>query len=362
MAESKLPVVVIGVGGFGAAMLDALAQLECVEVVGVADRDASAAELAAKQHGATAYVDNRQLLSETQPKAAYLAVPPAAASELVASCAERGVHVWKELPLARNLDEGVAMVRRMDQAGLKLAVGTQRRFAAGYRQAYQCRRSGELGELFLARAHYLFNWGAPLGWRGDKASAGGGALLEVGYHLVDLLVWLLGMPEIVYGLNASGYRTDPNGRQDQPAPPHDTDDTAVAVLRYANNLMASLVTTRRSGPLEEELNLHGRRGSLMANVEKCVLRDSDGNVLDSHASPTPPRDIFARQAEAFAQAVLTESHWYECSGWENLLNLAVIEAIYLSNRTGQPEDPLSLLKARDLAFSQCLEYQPPDLK
>ncbi len=357
MSEAHLPLAVIGVGGFASQTLEAITQLSCVHIVGVSDRDPAAAERAGRQFDLPYYVDNRSLLAETHPKAVYLAVPPMAAPELIAACAERGIHVWKESPLARSLDEGLAIVRRMDEAGLKLTIGTQRRFAAGYRCAQQLLAAGQLGEIFLARAHYLFNWGPELGWRADKAG-GGGALLEVGYHPIDLLVWLLGLPEDVYGLSACGSRADEPGPDGQQLPPYDTDDTAVAVMRYSDNCMATVVTTRRSGPLIEELSLHGRGGSLVASAETCVLHDPDGQLLDRTDSHASPREVFRRQAESFAHAVLTESKTYECSGRENMLNLALIEAIYLSDRTGQPESPLRLLQTRELTADYCLKYRP----
>jgi predicted dehydrogenase len=325
-------------------------------VVGVSDRNPTAAEQAGRSAGVPAYSDNRSLLAETRPKAVYLAVPPMAGPELIAACAERGIAVWKEPPLARNLDEGIALVRRMQKAGLKLAVGTQRRFATGYRKAWELR--DRVGPVFLARAHYLFNRGPELGWRSDKASAGGGALLELGYHSLDLMIWLLGMPDEVYGLSARAGRSRTEQTDGPTERVYDTDDTAAALLRFSGGAMASVVTTRSSGPVSEELSLHGRSGSLTANSEMCMLRDPDGNARDGVRSEDGPVAVLRRQAEAFAAAVTSDSPTYECSGLENLLTLAVVEAIYLSDSTSQPENPSRLLASRGFSIEDCLRYQP----
>ena len=356
MNHERIAVAVVGVGGFGAQTLSALMQSDAVTVVGVSDNDAAVAERVGKEAGVAFYGDSRSLLAETRPAAVYLAVPPSEAPELILACADRGIHVWKELPLARNLDEGVAMVRRMDEAGLKLVVGTQQRFAVGYRQAWELR--GRLGEIFLARSNYMFNWGGELGWRGDRASAGGGALLEIGYHAIDLLVWMLSLPEEVYGISGGGHRPTLGEGVDTSQALYDTDDTAVVIMRYASGAMGSVVTTRSSGPVIEELYLHGRNGSLRADGQTCVLRDPDGNVLD-HATDEPAAvGVFRRQAGAFARAVACGAERFECSGWENLLNMAVIEAMYLSDRTAQPENPLSLLQTHGLTVEQCLKHRP----
>lgn len=351
-----VPVAVIGVGGFGRWTLQALQQSPRVEVVGVSDRDPGVAEQAGRAAGVASYIDNRSLLAETRPRAVYLAVPPMAAPDLIDLAAERGVHVWKEPPLARNLAEAVAMVRRMEGAGLKLAVGTQRRFGAGYGRAWQLRE--RLGRVFLARAHYLFNWGPRLGWRGDRASSGGGALLELAYHPIDLLVWLLGLPEEVYGLSVGDQRPEAVRHGTEPQPIYDTEDTAAAILRYRGGCVASVVTTRRSGPVSEELSLHGRGGSLTANLETCLLRDPDGSALDQASDEGAPQEVFVRQAEAFAEAVLADAGTYACSGRENLLTQAVIEAIYLSDRTCHPESPARLLGTHGLKAEECLIHRP----
>lgn len=356
MNESTLPVAVIGLGAFGRRTLEALVGGDAVHVVGVADHNAQRVEELGREFDVPAFTDNRQLLLTTRPRAVFLATPPMHVPELLEACLELGIHVWKEAPLGRNLAEAAAFVRQFQQRKLHLAVGTQRRFADAYLRAHQQRE--RIGEVFLARAHYLFNWGENLRWRADKQSAGGGALLELGYHPIDLLIWLLGLPEQVYGVTA---REAPAGARETPRPPHDTDDTASAILRYPNDAMASVVTSRISGPVSEELVLHGSSGSIKASAEDFVLRNSDGDVLDHLRDASPPRDVFRRQSHAFVEAVLagTPEKRCACSAVENVLTHAVIDAVYLSHRTCQPERPIDQLRMHGFEPEDCYENAPP---
>jgi predicted dehydrogenase len=354
----KLRVGIIGLGGSGQTVLRALRGGEWVEIVGLADREASVADRFAAETKVPAFGDGRSLLARCSPQAVFLAVPQGEAPGLVGACVERGVHVWKDLPLARNLDEAVAMTEAAERAALRLAVGTQRRFMPGYRSAWE--RRNELGGVFLARAHYMFNWGRDLSWHADQAAAGGGALLELGYHMVDLIVWALGLPEEVYGLTGLGHRPGLPEEAGKSLPAYDTDDTACAVFHYTGGRMACLATSRYSDPVSEELALHGRAGSVTAGAETCILRNADGVVIEQISQTCTPLDAIRRELEAFVQAVTTGGERYACSARENLLTQATVDAIYLAARTGQPESPARLLHTHRLKAADCLKYCPVD--
>ncbi len=356
MNDKPLTAGVIGLGVPGKLVAKGLIECDIVRLAGVADKDASVAHSVGSECHVSAYDDNRSLIVEQRPDVIFLSVPPMDRVDLVNLCASRGIHVWTDPPLGRNLAEAAAMIKQMDQAGLKLAVGLHRRFCPGYLQAR--RMLDKFGQVFLARAHYLFNWGGDLGWRGDKSSAGGGALLELGCHVIDMAVSMFGLPEDVYGVVAGGNRPDQTGQQ-EPQRVYDTDDTATAIMRCPGGCTASVVTSRSSGPVSESLTIHGRKGSISADPNTCLLRDPDGNILDRTEETMPLAEVYGQMVHAFASAIINNSKTYECSGWECMLPLAVIEAVYLSDRTSQPENPARLLKNLELEPQDCLCCTPP---
>ncbi len=358
METRELKVAMIGLGSFGMHMAEALADLDGMTLAGVADRNPQRTADAAARFDTQAFDDNRQLLMATRPDVLFLATPPMAAPDLLKACLDLGIHVWKETPLGRNLEEAAAFTRRFDQAGLKLAVGTQRRVLPAYRRCHEL--LPQIGKVFLARGHYLFDWGGELSWRADRKSAGGGAMLELGYHLVDLLTWTLGLPEQVFAATVINdpFEASPENSRRQPQPQHDTDDSATAVLRYKSDAMANLTASRVTGPASEQFCLHGRYGSITADAERCILRNADGSVLDHLVETVEPIEPFRRQAAQFLAAVRNDESRYPCPARENLLTHAVIDAIYLSAHTGQPESPLDSLHTHGLEPAACLAHTP----
>jgi len=350
MAQEKLRAVVIGAGALGEHVIDALNHCQLAELVGVADRDGSAAEAAGGELCPT-YTDSRQALIEPKPDVVLLALPPRAAAETLQQALRRDLHVWTGAPLARNLPEAVEMCRRTRRADVKLVVGTPRRFIEVYRRARQFAK--QLGEIYLVNAQYLFDWGEPLGWRGSMA-AGGGATLQLGYHMIDLLVCIAGMPETVYCITGTGQRA----RRSDDQAIYDTDDTAVAVCRYRGQATATVTVSRCFSPVSEQLTIYGEAGSIVATPSRCVLRDRDGVVLEQSEQDESPTAGLQRQVTDFVRTVSEWRKKYECSGWENLRNMAVVEAGYLSARTGQPENPQTLLAGYDVTAADCLAFAP----
>jgi predicted dehydrogenase len=358
MPASPMPVAVIGLGRVGEQLLEAITRSGSVEVVAVADLDRSRATAVAERLGVQAFTDSRSLLSQVQPAAVFVATPPAASVDLINDCAGRGIHVWKEAPLARTLGEAASLVRAMDQGGAQFMLATPRRFMASYRYAYDHRES--LQGVHLAQAQYRFNWGPVTGWRADRQLAGGGALLELGWSMVDLLIWMLGMPEEVFAVNmVAPHHARPVTLENTTHPPIDTDDFCAAVMRLASGTMANLTLSRTTGPVHEGVSLFGMAGSTVATSEHVRRCDNDGNILDQHASLAGPLDGRVQQIEAFARAIASGKPLAQYSARAGLLPMAVIDAMYLSGRTGQAESPTELLKTAGLTVQDCQPWLIP---
>ena len=335
--DDRLSVAVIGLGSSGETMARTLATREDISLVAVADIDAARVDRIAVACDTAAFTDTRQLLLTTKPSAVFLSVPPSAATDLLDACLEQRIHVWKEGPLARDLPQAVHYSQRFNDIGRVLSVGSPRRFSGAYRHARTLLH--RLGTVRLARVHHLFSWQGELGWRGDLATAGGGALLELGFHMIDATLSLLSGPEDVYGVTTI-------------VPPtagslicqHDTDDSATAILRFRNNTTATVTLSRQAGPTSEGITLYGSDGSLTVTHDACTLRSGDGEVLEHCPADSPPVEIATRQIDAFYQAIAHDDKPNPAAAKTHLLTHATIQAIYLSCQTNQPESPRQQLQ------------------
>lgn len=350
MQNNIISVAVIGLGAFGQKTLRGLLAVPGVEVVAVADHDQQVAKQVGREFSVRDFDDTRQMILNAKPDVVFVATPPMHVPDILTACLKQKIHAWVEAPFSRSLGQGATFVRQFAEAGLKLGVGTQRRFTPSYQQAHSLR--SKIGQIVMSRGHYVFNWGPNLTWRADKQSAGGGALLELGYHCIDMLTWMMGFPEEVYGVATVQQPTFADSQN----PNHNTDDTAAAIFRFPDDAVATINTSRVSGPVSEEFVLRGVEGSVVANAESCVLRNPQGDIIENDQLGVAPIDIFTSQAREFISAVRSDAQYYQCSGAENLLNLAVIEAVYLSCQTCQPESPMRQLHIHGLKISDCLQF------
>jgi predicted dehydrogenase len=193
-----------------------------------------------------------ELLANAAVDAVYIAVPNKFHIPLAIQALQAGKHVILEKPFAMNAEEAAQAIAIAKAAGLVLMVGMNQRFTADAQKIKQLVDEGMLGEIYHGKAYWMRRSGIPkLGtWFGNREMAGGGSLYDIGVHMLDLCLYLMGNFEPVSVVGATytkfgnrGLGEGNWGLSDQIETPFDVDDFASAFVRFANGATVSLDTS-----------------------------------------------------------------------------------------------------------------------
>lgn len=355
-SEKEIRVGIIGCGGiaFGKHM-PGLSKLPKVEMAAFCDIVEERAGNAAKKYGGEnpdVYTDYRRLLEDKSIEVVHICTPNKS-HILAAEALEAGKHVMCEKPMAKNTADARVMLEAAERTGKKLTIGYQNRFRADSQYLHRLCENGELGDIYYARAHAIRRravptWGVFL----NKEEQGGGPLIDIGTHALDLTLWMMNnykvksvMGSVFHKLShmkdaanawgpwepekftvedsAFGYITMQNG--------------AVIVLEASwalNTLQTGEAKTTLCGTLAGADMLEGLR----INGEKYGKLYVTKPGLDASGV-----DFYSADAESAGD--LEARWWIECvlndgepvvKPREALVVTEILEAIYESGNTGKP--------------------------
>ncbi|WP_026614534.1 Gfo/Idh/MocA family protein [Ensifer aridi] len=234
-AVSRPRVGFLGVGRIGLHRMRAIVETGAVETAAIFDPSPEMAAAASKLTPQAAVVNSLEALLDQQLDGLVIASPSAlhAAQSIVAL--ERGVAVFCQKPLGRTRDEAAAVVDTARHADRLLGVDLSYRYTDGMRQIRDLIVLGELGTVFAVDLTFHNAYGPSKPWFYDKALSGGGCVIDLGVHLVDLLLWVLGFPEVARvesRLFSKGARIRRDGDE--------VEDYAVATLELTNGVIARI--------------------------------------------------------------------------------------------------------------------------
>ena len=175
-----------------------------VNIVGVATTRDETAKQAAEEIGCDFWTsDYHELLARDDIDAVDICTPNNVHEEIVIAAAQAGKHIYCEKPLAMNSAEAQRMTQAVDEAGIKGQLTFNFRFFPAIRRAKQLLDEGFVGKKFSFRGRYhrssYISSDKPMSWRLKRDVTGGGALFDLGSHILDLLYYLLGDFDSVYG-------------------------------------------------------------------------------------------------------------------------------------------------------------------
>ena len=310
-------------------------------LAGLFDANGEANRAAAEQFNAPAFGSMEALLA-ADIDAVYVATPAYLHAGNVLQAARAGRHVLCEKPLGMSTREARTMIAACSGAGVTLGTAFMMRFTSQHREAREMVRRGDLGTLAYGRAQ-LSCWYPPIpgAWRQDPRLGGGGSLIDMGGHCIDLL-------EMYFGdVTAVSCRT---GRLVHDYP---SEDSAVTLLEFAGGALATVDSyfCIPDNASRNVLEIYGSRGSILAegtvgqNAQgrmtayladaaagydaAQVRQDGGGTVI----APVPVNPYKA-EIEEFSQAIL-EKRAPENSARLGLRSQVVLAACYRSARSGR---------------------------
>lgn len=276
-------------------------------LVAVYDRDLRKAQLTA--NGACDVAASYDaLLKRNDLDAVVLCIPSAFHAEYGISAAQAGKHVITEKPIDSSPAAAQKLIDTCQNAGLKCAVISQYRFSDGNMAVKQALSNGQLSSPRLA--HATIKWFrhdayyAESDWRGRVAGEGGGVLINQAVHAIDLLCWFLGPPVEVQGFTAANRNV------------METEDTAVAILRFRDNCVATIDASTSAHPgFSERVELFGEDASVILEKNEITEWHSATNEpmpaapVQKTTSPglSPKLALFQRQYFNILQALRGEA-------------------------------------------------------
>jgi len=353
-SSTPLRVGVVGLGWAGQQHLAAYQAIEGVEVIGLAGKEAELlARLGAECAVPHLFPGWEEMLELPGLDAVSVAVPTFLHAPIAVAALDRGLHVLSEKPIGRNAREGRQMVEAARRAGRVLDVAFNHRRRGDIAALRAIVAAGELGRPYYAKASWLRRSGIPgLGsWFTSRELAGGGPLADIGVHVLDYALFLLGEPEVV-AVSASTYaELGPRGRggsgragADTSRSAFEVEDFASAFLRLDGGgtlLIEAGWASYRSPDDLMDFTVYGTDGGAELRIEGAsetpvgqltVYTESDGRNADRTVAAEPGR-AHQQVVEDFVDVVRgNPARWLDHDGSLALHRAEIIDAAYLSAR------------------------------
>jgi predicted dehydrogenase len=305
------------------------------------------AELSAELGGVRTYDANEALLADPALDAIFIAAPNVFHAPLALAALAAGKHVIVEKPFATSAAEAEAVVAAAKRSGKLLSVGMNQRFRPESQRVAALVRAGKLGHVYHAKAFWFRRAGIPkLGtWFGKKSLAGGGALYDIGVHLLDLALFVMGRfdPLSVSGqvYTTFGHRGIGEGSwslSERSHPEFDVDDGATALLRFADGATLTLDVSwaiHQKEPDRMNVVLHGSDAGAGCYPGEHYRFGSEKGVYEvTTLGETPLEYPHANRFHNFIGAVLGSETL--CVSVEQATSVQrVLDAIYESSRLGR---------------------------
>lgn len=351
---SKLRIGIIGTGNIGVCHMNSYKAFpDRCEVVAVCDIYEEKAKAFAEKYGVkNVYTDAAEMMKNEQLDAVSVCTWNSAHKDATITALNGGANVICEKPMAMNTAEALEMYECAKNKGKLLMLGFVRRHGADAKNIRDFINGGVTGDIYYAKATYLRRSGCPGGWFGDKDYSGGGPLIDLGVHVIDLVRYLGGNPKPVsafgvtyknLGMNrANGGNGGWLVNSSKIKHPYTVEDFASGMIKFENGLTISVEASFNLNIKQDvaQIQLFGTKAGISINPELEIYTDIAGKFVDIKQSSNVAfgfdssfnaeiknfLDSFEGKAECVAPAE------------DGVELMRILDAIYESARIGKSVD------------------------
>jgi predicted dehydrogenase len=351
MIERKLRAGIIGLG-VGKAHAEGYLNSPDTELVAVCDMNEERLNQSAASWKVTGrYTDYHKMLAEAELDVVSVCLPNALHAEASIAALEAGVHVICEKPMAISVDEARKMVETARRCNRQLMVCYNYRYRADSQWMRQMVQDKKLGTIYHAQVSWRRETGIP-GWGvfGSKTLSGGGALIDLGVHVIDLALWMMDFPVVktisgdvrsVFG--KQGLKTWRAGTQN---PPFEVEDGGIAFLRLANgaNMIVHVTWAEHTQPQEDAIRveLQGSGATAILHIRNYTKQDTLRYYAEIEGEPVTVvpsvrfgnasgHELLVKDLAASLRAGTAPA----TTGEQGLVAVQILQALYESSASGR---------------------------
>lgn len=345
MSES-VRVGFIGSGGIAGTHINYLKGIAGVEIAALADLSREAIDRRIKEHdlqGAKVFTDYRDMLRMKDLTAVSVCTPNYLHYKPTIEALRAGKHVMVEKPMAMNAREAQAMCDAARKARKVLTIGFQQRFRPDAQFVRRAVAEGQLGDILYCRAQALRRRGIPSwGVFGRKDLQGGGPLIDIGVHIIELTHFLMGKPKPIAASAANATYLG-NRKPEATAPWGDWDwktytveDLAVGFVRFQGGATMTIEASF-AAHIEQDIfatTLMGTRGGAAVGFgPPKVFTDWCGKMINLEPKVMEKDEAFAAKMRNWVAAIRGAEN--PAPGEDGVMVQKILDALYLSAQRGR---------------------------
>ena len=340
----QVKIGVIGLG-MGKAHIRGYMSHPRADVTAIADPDAGRLEAVGNEFGiAKRYSSAEEMLGSEDLDVVSVATPNVYHKSLTILSMENGCHVLCEKPMAMNAAEAREMLDAAERYGKRLMINFSFRFTAQSEALKRQIEKGALGEIYFGRTVWHRRRGFPRfgGWFGIKELSGGGPLIDLGVHRLDLALWLMGYPKPVWVMAGTFGHLGRSAAAEQGVS-FDVEDLAAGTIRFENGAVLQFEASWAAHIAEKELmetRLLGTKGGIVQRnldegyeFEAHLYHSEGGDQYD--VSLHPPRTQVPSAMNRFVESIVNDLP-HPATGEQGYMVMQILDAIYKSAELGEP--------------------------